>query len=54
MYEPKKIDECVYVQIQLCGEVKKVVVEKQAAYYKENGRHLGKKQAIFRLLTEGK
>lgn len=52
MFAPKKIEECVSVQLQLCGEIKRVVVEKQKQYFAETGTHLGKKQAIYRLLTE--
>ncbi len=51
-FTPKGIKECVFVQLRLCGEVKKAVVEAQRKYFDETGRHLGKKQAIYKLLTE--
>jgi hypothetical protein len=51
-FTPKGIRECVFVQLELCGLVKKAVVDAQTKYFEETGRHLGKKQAIYKILTE--
>lgn len=49
---PKTPDQCVTVQIDLCGDAKKRVLEFQSDYLKNTGRYIGKERAIIKLLSK--
>lgn len=49
-FQTKSIEECVKVQVELCGEAKQKVVDRQADYFRLTGKCLSKKLAIVKII----